>query len=196
MTACANCGTAIPEGEGIVIRGKDRKKPIILVCPTCASEMERTFQAETESPNVLLAVLLGLAAALACSLVWYGAVVLTNYELGILALGVGWLVAQAVILGSGKKRGPILQVISAGITLLAMIFSEYLIVRHFIVEALSAQGYSDFKLFLSPGEMLEVVFEGIKANPLTLLFWGIALFEAAVIPARRRLQRQTVKRLP
>ena len=189
MATCANCGAAISEGLETMVRGKDRNSAPITLCFNCAVEMEKAFQTETEEANLLGALLFGLGAALATSLVWYAVVIITNYELGILAVAVGWLVAQAVVLGSGRKRGPALQALSVGITLSAMAFSEYLIVRHFIVEALREEGYTGIPLLLPLGDMLEVILEGIRANPLTLLFWGIALLEAFSLPAKRRLRK-------
>jgi len=189
MATCANCGAAILEGQETVIRGKDKKAAGVTICPNCAEQIESAFQAETEGPNLPGAVLLGLGAAVISCLIWYGIVVVTNYQLGIIAVGVGWLVALAVIFGSGKKRGPKLQAISVVITLLAMVASEYLIVRHFLVEALSEEGYTGFKLLLPVGDMLTLVVEGVKADLLTLVFWAIALWQAFVVPAKRRLRR-------
>jgi len=177
------------EGQETVIRGKDKKAAGVTICPTCASQIEDTFLAETQSPNLLGAAALGLGAAVLGCLIWYGVVVLTNFQLGIIAVGVGWLVAQAVILGSGRKRGPKLQAISVVITLLAMVVGEYLVVRHVVVESLTQEGYTSFKLFLPVGDMLSIVVEGIKADPLTLLFWAIALWEAFILPAKHRLRR-------
>lgn len=189
MATCANCGAAIPEGHEIVLRGKDKKAPPITICSNCVSDIERAFQAETEEPNLLGALLIGLGAALISSVIWYAVVVITNYELGIIAVAVGWLVAQAVMLGAGHKRGPRLQGLSVAITVIAMAFSEYLIVRHFAVQALAEEGYTNIPILLSLDIMLALIVEGIKADPLTLLFWGIAIWEAFALPAKRRLRR-------
>lgn len=189
MATCANCGVAIPEGHEIVLRGKDKKAPNVTICPNCASAIERAFQAETEEPNLIGALLIGLGAALISSLIWYAVVVVTNYQLGIIAIAVGWLVAQAVMLGAGRKRGPRLQGLSVVITVMAMAFSEYLIVRHFAVQALAKEGYTNIPLLLPLDVMLILIVEGIKADPLTLLFWGIAVWEAFALPAQRRLRR-------
>jgi hypothetical protein len=189
MADCTNCGAAIPEGHEIALRGRDKKAPILTLCSNCAFDIERAFQAETESPNLVFALLAGLGAALISGLVWYAAVAITNWQLGILAVGVGWLVAQAVMLGAGRKRGSSLQVISVAITLVTMILSEYFIVRHFVVEALTEEGYTDFVLFLPLVDMVELVVEGLKADPLTLVFWAIAAYEAFILPRQRRLRR-------
>jgi hypothetical protein len=175
MAACAQCNTSIPEGTEYILRGNKGSAPL---CSNCATNMERALQAETANPNVIGAVLLGLGAAILASVVWYAIVVITRFELGIIAIAVGWLVAQGVILGSGRKRGLPLQLISVGITIVAMGVSEYLIVRHFAVESLARRGVTDIPWLLSLDVILTLIVEGIKASPLTLLFWGIAVWQA------------------
>jgi len=189
MANCANCGIAIPEGRGVVIPGKDKKSPNVILCSGCAQNIEQAFQAETEGANPAGGLLFGLGAAIVSSLVWYGVVVLTKYELGILAVGVGWLVGQAVMLGAGRKRSTLLQVMSVAITVAAMVSSEYLIVRYFVAQALAERGVTDLALLLPLNLVVEMIIEGIKASPLTLLFWAIAVWQAFVIPAPRRLKR-------
>ncbi len=80
--------------------------------------------------------------------------------------------------GSGQKRGLLLQLISVGITIAAMAVSEYLIVRHFAVESLARRGVTDIPWLLPLDVMLMLIVEGLKASPLTLLFWGIAVWQA------------------
>ena len=66
-----------------------------------------------------------------------------------------------------------------------MIISEYLIVRHFVARALAADGYADVPLLLPANAMLGLIVESVKEAPLTLLFWGIAAWEAFIIPRLR-----------
>lgn len=192
MATCASCGADIPEGHETVFQGRGKNAKIVTMCSSCATALERSLQDETEAPNLLGALTGGLVAGLVSCLVWYGVVVLTGYELGFLAMGVGWLVAQGVMFGAGRKRGPRLQVLSVVITLVAMALSEYFIVRHFVVEAFREEGYTGFRLFLPLRDMFEVILEGIKADPLILLFWGLALLSAFTLPMRRRLLRASV----
>jgi len=141
---------------------------------------------ETENINLLGAFLLGIGAAAISCMVWYGIVVVTQWQVGYVAVAVGWLVANGVIYGAGRKRGMALQLLSVMITLLAMVASEYLIVRHYLVEYLVEQGATDLPMLYSIDLMLELIVESIKADPLTLLFWGIAGWEAFAIPAKRQ----------
>jgi hypothetical protein len=186
---CAACGAEIPQGQAVVLRGKDKKAPPKTICPNCATSLEKTFEAETENPNLLGALALGLSAAVISALVWYLLVALTHYQIGFVAVGVGFLIGVAVRFGAGGQRGIALQLASVAITLLAMGTSEYLIVRHFAAQALAEEGYTSIPLVLPIGLMLMLVVESIKSDPLTLLFWGIAAWEAFAIPGKRRLRK-------
>ncbi len=191
MTTCQRCQAEIPEGHQVEVRGRGRQAQNALLCANCAAELEREMQAETENPNLILAALAGLGAAAIGALVWYGVVAITNYQVGIIAAGIGWLVGIAVVFGSGRKRGPALQAISVIITLMALVVSQYLIMRHFAVEYLTEQepGFPGLPLLLPVGLMFELVVEGLKSDLLTIVFWGIALLAAVATPARRRLRR-------
>ena len=137
---CAGCGAGIPQGQAVMVRGKDKKAPPKTICPNCATALQETFEAETENPNLLGALILGLSAAVVSALVWYLFVALTRYQIGFVAVGVGFLIGVAVRFGAGSQRGIALQFISVAIALLAMGTSEYLIVRHFAVQALAEEG--------------------------------------------------------
>lgn len=189
MTTCQNCSVEIRQGEEITLQGQGKGAGTITLCHNCNFAIERALKAEAEDPNQVGALILGLGAAVGASLLWYAFVVMTKYQVGFIAIAVGWLVAQAVILGAGHKRGPRLQILSVALTLVAMALSEYLIVRHFAVEALAQQGYTNIPLLLPINVMVSLVVEGIKNDPLSLLFWGIAVWEAYALPAPRRLQR-------
>lgn len=189
MPSCTKCGASIPEGRAISFPGKGGGAAPVTICPTCASAVliARAAKEETEDPNLVGALVLGVGAAALSALLWYVMVILTNYQLGIVAIAVGWVVAHGVIRGSGSKRGPCLQTLSVACTVMAMALSEYLIVHHFTAQALLRQGYPNLPLLLPPQTMAALVVEGLKVDPLTLLFWGIAFWEAFRLPAPRHV---------
>jgi len=184
---CAACGGSIESGQEIKIVGTQKTGPITL-CEGCAGRAEQLFRAETEDANVGAAIWLGALAGLVSALVWFGVVVVTDYQLGIVAVGVGWLVAQAVMFGAGKRRGGALPWISLIVTGLAMILAEYLIVRHHAAQYLADEGVKP-SLLLPLGLSASLILESVKSDPLTVVFWIIALIEAAGLPRRRRLRR-------
>jgi len=183
MKSCEQCGNSILEGSEFLLEGKKDEAAKVL-CQSCAHAAENAAEAETKDINVFGAVIFGFVAAVVSAIIWYAIVAITNYEVGIVAIAVGWLVAQAVILGAGRKRGPIVQIISVIAILFAMGLGEYLIIRHFINK--SAVG--NLPLFLPIKLVVKILFEVIKEDPLILIFWIIALIEGLVIPARRKLK--------
>jgi hypothetical protein len=71
-------------------------------------------------------------------------------------------------------------VASVVLTLAALVASEYLIVAHFVGQDLDVQ----LDMAQPPDVILGVVYESVVADPLTLAFWAIALFQAVAIPWR------------
>lgn len=195
MAVCATCGLEIPEGQEVAVvpprRGLLRRRSAVetLLCPHCADRIDRLLEAETQDPQVALALVSGLVVGLIAALVWFGVALVTDYQLGIISVAVGWLVAQAVMWGAGQKRGGVLPWISLGITALTMVLSEYLIIRRFVVQNLAVEGIGGLPLVLPLAAMGEVIVEGVKAGPLMLLFWAVALWEAYMLVRPRTLER-------
>src|SRR5262249_26232739 len=121
---CTKCGQTVDQGSVVIVRNAKKNQTPIELCPACADGFRKAFELETQDPRLGTGILVGIGAALIASLVWYTVVVGTQYEVGFVAVGVGWLVAQAVMLGAGRKRGASLQFVSVGITLLAMTIGE------------------------------------------------------------------------
>jgi hypothetical protein len=64
-----------------------------------------------------------------------------------------------------------------------LVISEYLIVGHFVGQELAAEGVT-IELIQPPDFIVSVVMDSVQADPLTLAFWAIALFQAFAIPSR------------
>jgi hypothetical protein len=125
----------------------------------------------------------GLVAAVLATAVWYGVVANTQYQVGLVAIAVGFIVGYGVVLGANRRGSVILVPISVILTLLALVISEYLIVAHFVGQAMAAEGLT-IELLQPPDVVISVVMESLQADPLTLAFWAIALFQAFAIPSR------------
>ncbi len=135
------------------------------------------------STDIVGGFLAGLVAAVLATALWYAVVVVSHYQLGIVAIVVGFLVGQAVVLGARRRGSVALVGISVVLTLLALVISEYLIVANFVSQQL-APGET-IEVIQPPSFIVEIVMESVKADPLTLAFWAIALFQAITIPARQ-----------
>jgi hypothetical protein len=131
--------------------------------------------------NILGGLLAGLVAAVLATALWYAVVVVSHYQLGIVAIVVGFLIGQAVVLGASSRGSIVLVAISLVLTLVALVLSEYLIVLNFVSQEIG----ESIDVIQPPALALEIVIESVKADPLTLAFWAIALFQAFTIPARQ-----------
>jgi len=147
-----------------------------------ADEMRRE---RTDGADMPRALLYGLVAGALGAAIWFAIVVVTNYEIGLLAVIIGALVGTGVVIGSGRKHNLRLQLLSVTITLAAMAFAEYFIVRHFVVEYLVEQGSAssaDVPLLFPLDLAFGFIAAAIQDDPLTLVFWGIAVWTAFRVP--------------
>lgn len=173
---CAQCQQEVPAGQYYSFKGK--KGQDVFLCGNCRETVEKALQAETQSPNLFGGMLLGLLGGLVAGVVWYLVVVVTSYQIGYVAIGVGYLIGQAVHFGSGKKRGPRLQLLSAGVTLTVLLVAEYFTFLHFLRKYLLEQkteGYHGQFFLISP---FHPAFLQSVVSPMGLLIWAIALYVA------------------
>lgn len=141
---------------------------------------EPTPSRPASASDILGGLLAGIVAAVLATAIWYGVVAVSHFQVGIIAIAVGFIVGQGVVLGARRRGSVVLVAISVVLTLLALAVSEYLIVAHFVGQELGVQ----LDLVQPPDLIVGVVSESVQADPLTLVFWAIALFQAFVIPWR------------
>ena len=73
-----------------------------------------------------LALVAGMAAAIAGGIAWGLVVKWSDYEVGILAWGMGFLAGWAVLQAAGGRRSPELQAVAIGSALLGILIGKYL----------------------------------------------------------------------
>jgi hypothetical protein len=152
-----------------------------------------TAPPESDGLGVLGGFVGGATGAVIATAVWYGVVTATHIQAGIVAIAVGWIVGQAVVLGAGRASVTLVPV-SVVLTLLALVVSQYLITIQFVNEVLDADGAGiHLPIVTSPAEALGWVGDWLQYDPKTILFWGIALFESVVIPWRRSMRTPTTR---
>jgi hypothetical protein len=111
------------------------------------SPMEATGPIREEPRPLALALLAGLVAAIVGGVVWGYVVKLSDYEVGIVAWGIGLLVGVAVAIVS-RARGPVLQAIAVVCALAGILLGKYLSYALIAQEELDAVGV-DIGLFSS-----------------------------------------------
>jgi hypothetical protein len=85
-------------------------------CSQCRASLERELAAGTSNQSFLRAALFGAGAALAGCLVWILINKITGYELGLVAIGVGFVVGKAVRKGARGIGGPRYQYLAMFLT--------------------------------------------------------------------------------
>lgn len=123
---------------------------------------------------------LGTGAAVIAAIAWYLVVVMSGSQIAFVAIVIGWFVGSAVVWGARGRVSVPLLVVSPLLTLLALAVSEYLIIYHLVTQELGIVA----DLLQPLDVMIEIVIESVTAEPITLVFWAIALGAAAWIPFR------------
>jgi hypothetical protein len=122
-----------------------------------------------------------VVAAVLATAIWYAVVAFSSYQIGFVAVAVGWVIGTGAVLGA-RGRGSIwLSAISVLLTIISLGVSEYLIAYHFVTEEI---GF-DVGLIQPVDVMLSIILEVIVADPLTLVFWGFAVVAAAYVPFKQ-----------
>ena len=86
------------------------------VCGRCRDVAARETAPVRETRLVLRAALFGLGAAIAGAAVYYGVIAITEFEIGIVAILIGWMVGRAVRAGARGRGGRRLQVLAVALT--------------------------------------------------------------------------------
>ncbi|RKH41956.1 hypothetical protein D7X55_17875 [Corallococcus sp. AB049A] len=90
-----------------------------LLCPACREEVEEAMKGGSKSKRALTASMYGFGAGIAGAIV-YWVVSLTGYNIGLIAILVGWMVGTAVFKGSESRGGRGYQALAVLLTYLAV----------------------------------------------------------------------------
>jgi hypothetical protein len=110
--ACARCQASITKAY-YEVNGH-------VVCPGCKSALQSAPPGNGTS-RMVRATLFGLGAAIVGAAIYYAILAATGYELGLVAIVVGWLVGRAVQKGSHGAGGWAYQTLAVGLTYLAIV---------------------------------------------------------------------------
>ena len=153
-----------PDDRYTVPQGTDRPSPV------------------TEpSSSLLPAIAAGLVAAIVGGVVWGLIVKISDYEVGFVAWGIGFIAGTAVVLATRGAKGPRLQVIAVVASLLGILLGKYLSYAFIVQEQVESFGES---IGLFSGDMFSFFREDLGAvfGLFDLLWVGLAVFTAWRIP--------------
>ena len=128
-----------------------------------------TFQSEQ---NLMMGTLAGLVASLAGAGVWAAATIISGFQIGFMAIGIGILVGFAVRqMGNGMDQS--FGVVGGAMSLIGCALGNVLYITYYVADN-QGMAYMDIVTQLNFGivsEMLSATFE-----PMDLLFYGLAVY--------------------
>jgi hypothetical protein len=98
-----------------------------LICPACRERYAAAREGGSRVGRLLKATIFGIGAGILGALIWWGVRRATGYEIGLIAIVVGFLVGGAVRAGSGGRGGRAYQ-------LLALVLAYFAIALNYAPE--------------------------------------------------------------
>lgn len=164
-----------------------------------AEQAEQTFQVDPvkmqafndrleAEQNLLLGVLGGVVAAVIGAAIWAVVTVVTKYQIGWMAIGVGFLAGYAVrALGKGVSKS--FGIVGALCALLGCLLGNVLSACGFLANQESIPVLQVvIKVLTQPALAVELL--KITFSPMDLLFYGIAVYEGYKFSFRQITQEE------
>lgn len=195
---CARCSAQnAPDASSCYFCGAERDPATVAASPAAGSPHEAVGWSPGDGPmpsggsalafgpgGLAGGLVAGLLAAVVATIGWYLVVTLSGYQVGFVAVAVGWLIGTTVVFGArGRVSWPLVGA-AVAITLVSLAVSEYLILYHLVSEMIRVEGLGEIELFQPLEVMVDVVISSITEDPVTLVFWAVALLVAGAIPFR------------
>lgn len=145
--------------------------------PTAPSINEEKLEAllrhKTSQQNLPFAIAAGILSASIGAVIWAAVTVTTQYQIGWMAIGVGFLVGYAVR-KFGKGMSQIYGVIGAGFALLGCLVGNFLSIIGFVANE-EQLGYAETLGALNYAAIPELMMATF--SPMDLLFYAIAIYQ-------------------
>ncbi len=107
----------------------------LTMCATCCQALRAHLDAGTPASRAFRAAVAGFGAAVAGTILYYGILAISGYQLGLIAIVVGFMVGKAVRWGSYGRGGWKYQAMAMALTYLSIVGSYV----PFIVQGISNQ---------------------------------------------------------
>jgi len=141
--------------------------------PADASARELIIADIRKQQNLMLAVAGGLGTAIAAAIGWAVITVVTQMELGIVAIAVGYAVGR-VIRELGKGIDPVFGYVGAALALFGCVLGNFLSAVGFYAQSQHIEfGQAFASLDAGMAQRLMQAF----FSPMDLIFYGIAIYE-------------------
>lgn len=195
---CRNCASRdFVNGRGLICKRTNALPAFEGVCDNFQQDEELEKMAPTPQPedysvvvdkeqllaeqNLPKAVLFGALASIAGAVAWGLISVATGYQIGYMAIGVGFLVGMAMRQGKGVTM--IFGIIGAALSLLSCVMGDFfsiigLIAKEYDVSYMETLTRIDFK------DIVSLLTDNLAS--MTIVFYGIALYEGYKLSFREQ----------
>jgi hypothetical protein len=145
------------------------------------SEPPAPTNAPEPSSSLTRAIAAGLVAAIAGGVAWALIVKASDYEVGFVAWGIGFLVGTAIVFATRGAKGRPLQIVAVVLALVGILLGKYLTYALIVQEDIEAFGES---IGLFSADMFEFFRDDLDAvfSFFDLLWVGLAVASAWRIP--------------
>ena len=155
------------------------------------SQLQYAVDQLRDEQNLAMGIGAGVVAALAGAGIWAVVTVVTNFQIGWMAVGVGFLVGIAVrTFGKGIDKA--FGIIGAALALLGCGLGNLFAVCGMIA-AEQQMGFVEVLSLLSPEMIREVMIATF--SPMDLLFYGIAVYEGYKLSFRQLTEDDLTTRI-
>jgi hypothetical protein len=125
QTGTTNAGTAAPSGVvcqscGAAIRTSYFSLGEASICGLCRANFEEAVEKSRSWSTFFKASLFGLVASIVGAIIYYGVIAITNLEIGLVAILIGYMVGFAVRRGALGFGGLRYQILGVALTYLAV----------------------------------------------------------------------------
>jgi xanthosine utilization system XapX-like protein len=122
----------------------------------------------------------GLVAAVVGGVVWGLIVKWTDYEVGFVAWGIGFLVGVAVAAAAGGVRGPVLQAVAVVCALVGILVGKYLSFAWVLQEVAERETQGAIEISVLSADTIDLFFEelGTVFDWIDILWVGFAVYTA------------------
>lgn len=180
-------GTDNPSiSQKLVEMGMDQKNAAEFVVQI-QTQAERVAEEEKITADSYTPALIGaILASLIGGIIWGLIVIATNYEIGYMAWGMGWLAGFAVVKLSKGKKGFPFQVIAVLSSLFGITVGKYVTFYHFLKQAIIKEYGAEAEAVVTifSGAVLQDFMDAIGSllNGYDLLWVALAVMTAWKIP--------------
>ena len=155
-----------------------------IICPICCEKIQAA-PAGNPATRFAKATIMGIGAGVVGALIWYAVLKISGYEIGLIAILVGFMVGKSIRKGSGGRGGVGYQLLAVAITYLSVAAASFPIILQAALNRPDTSRQLDIIISLALAIAWPIV-GGIK-NPIGLLILGFALWQAWKISAGRKL---------